>query len=302
MSQSPPQLLTADSTLGVLLDHPALEGFAEWTLPWYGRDYDRVLTIADIDRLLPYHSAVDTPTVVQGLNRLVETASAGVLVFAHIYSEAEREQDPQLNAAGVFFFPGRPGAPYALIAPGGGFSYVGSVHEGFPYAVAIANAGFNAFVVTYRTGQGGRIATRDMARAVDFIANNAEGYQVSTKGYSVWGSSAGARIAAFIGSNTPAGHGGQSAERPAAVIMAYTSHSPIGDQDPPTYVIVGDRDSIAPPLNMAPRVKALHQAGVEVTYNVVPGVGHGFGAGTGTPAQGWLEEAITFWASHIPAE
>ena len=46
------------------------------------------------------------------------------------------------------------------------FSYVGSVHEGFPYAVAISNKGYNAFVLRYRTGQGGAVATQDLAAAI----------------------------------------------------------------------------------------------------------------------------------------
>ena len=36
-----------------------------------------------------------------------------------------------------------------MIAPGGGFTYVASVHEGFPYAVEINKRGFNAFVLLY---------------------------------------------------------------------------------------------------------------------------------------------------------
>ena len=38
----------------------------------------------------------------------------------------------------LFFLRGELGAPFAVIAPGGGFAYVGSVREGFPYAVDIS--------------------------------------------------------------------------------------------------------------------------------------------------------------------
>lgn len=294
-----PSLLTADSTIGDLLSHPALDGFADLTLPWYGREYDEKRPLSEIAGLLPYHSAVDIPTVLDGLNRLIADSAAGRPVFQHVYSAEERAADAALGAAGLFFFAGDPGAPFALIAPGGGFSYVGSVHEGFPYAVRISDAGLNAFVLTYRTGGGGRPATQDMARAVDLIRDRAGVYRVSPDGYSVWGSSAGARMAAFIGSDTPAGHGGQTTEPPAAVIMAYTSHSATGESDPPTYVVVGDRDGIAPPRNMATRVEALRRRGIEVAYVVIPGVGHGFGTGAGTAAEGWIEEAIAFWRRQI---
>ena len=51
--------------------------------------------------------------------------------------------------------------------------------------------GFNAFVLKYRTGQGGRIATEDLAAAMRYIFRNAGELGVTTVGYSLWGSSAG---------------------------------------------------------------------------------------------------------------
>jgi NADP-dependent 3-hydroxy acid dehydrogenase YdfG len=36
-----------------------------------------------------------------------------------------------------------------------------------------------------------------------------------------------------------------------------------------------------------------------VAYQRYPGVGHGFGLGTGTSAEGWIADAIRFWAKHI---
>jgi hypothetical protein len=82
----------------------------------------------------------------------------------------------------LFFFQGKPGAPFAIISPGGGFSYVGSVHEGFPYAVDISENGYNAFVLKYRAGQGGAIATEDLAAAISCTFRNAEKLGVSTRG------------------------------------------------------------------------------------------------------------------------
>ncbi|MCA0946778.1 alpha/beta hydrolase [Salipiger pacificus] len=294
--------LRYDTTVGDLLRHSELQGFARRLLPWAERDYREEMPLRDIAQLLPYHSAVRPDVVLAGLNRLLDLQRAGVPVFHEIYTGAERRETPSLSEAGLFFFPGRPGAPFALIAPGGGFSYVGSVHEGFPYAMELSRLGFNAFVVTYRTGQGGRTATADMARAVDYVMEHAETLGVAREGYSVWGSSAGARMVAFIGSHGPDAFGAQSPQHPAAVIMAYTSHADLGPQEPPTYAIVGAQDGIAPAANMRARVEALRTLGGAVTFRVVPGVGHGFGDGTGTAAQGWVAEAAAFWAAHLPAE
>jgi len=90
----------------------------------------------------------------------------------------------------------------------GGFAYVGSVHEGFPYAAAISKKGYNAFVLRYRAGQGGAIATQDLAAAISYIYRNADVLGVSPDNYSLWGSSAGARMAAAIGSHGVAAFGG----------------------------------------------------------------------------------------------
>lgn len=186
-----------------------------------------------------------------------------------------------------------------MIAPGGGFSYVGSVHEGFPYAEAISDLGLNAFVLTYRAGQGGQVATEDLAAAITWIFRNAEELGVGTDGYSLWGSSAGARMAAYIGSHGPAAFGGANLPKPAAVVMAYTSHSDLAETEPPTFVVVGERDGIAPPGNMERRIAALRRIGTPVEYHLFPNVGHGFGAGTGTSAEGWIAEAVRFWRQQL---
>lgn len=293
-----PHLRVGD-TIGDLLAHPALAGFADRTLPWAGRRYDGTMPLGDIAALLPYHSHVDPGSVVDGLNRMIDDVNAGRRVFFDIYPEAQRRADPGLAATGLFFFRGEPGAPFAVVAPGGGFSYVGSVHEGFPYAAEISRHGYNAFVLTYRTGRGGAAATRDLAAALTFLFENAEVLGIGTQDYSLWGSSAGARMAATIGSHGAAGFGGGDLPRPAAVVMAYTGHLDASSDEPPTFVVVGARDGIAPPATMERRVDALRRAGTEVEYHRYETLGHGFGPGIGTEAEGWIAGAVRFWERFI---
>lgn len=69
-----------------------------------------------------------------------------------------------------------------MIAPGGGFAYVGSVHEGFPFAAKIAEHGYHAFVLRYRLGN--RKATEDMAAAIDFIEEHAAELGINRQNYS----------------------------------------------------------------------------------------------------------------------
>ena len=173
---------------------------------------------------------------------------------------------------------------------------MGSIHEGFPYAQEISRKGYNAFVLRYRAGQGGAVATQDLAAAISYIFRNAERLGVGTGHYSLWGSSAGARMAAAIGSHGVARFGGDDLPKPAAVVMAYTAHSDYSSNEPPTFVVVGEHDGIAPPSTMERRVAALRTAGTEVEYHRYKNLGHGFGPGTGTSAEGWLADAIGFWS------
>ena len=82
--------------------------------------------------------------------------------------------------------------------------------------------------------------------------------------------------------------------------MAYTGHSEMSPRDPPTFVAVGETDGIAPAPTMERRVAALRRAGVPVEFHVYPRVGHGFGTGAGTSAQGWIDEAVRFWSRYAP--
>jgi len=291
--------LTIDDPISRAVHHPAFAGFGRLILPWDDGEYDEAMRFKDIDSLLPYHTHVNPDVVVSSLNRLIDDATAGKIVFHDFYRESEKLADPTRKNTGLFFFRGLPGAPFALIAPGGGFSYVASVHEGFPYAIEINKRGFNAFVVKYRAGRGGTVATQDLAAAVGYIFRNAPGLGVSTQSYSLWGSSAGARMAAKIGSLGTASFGATELPKPSVVVMAYTGHTEVGQHEPATFALVGERDGIAPPSIMERRVRLLQRSGTPVEFHEYPGLGHGFGLGTGTAAEGWITDAIRFWAEQI---
>jgi acetyl esterase/lipase len=81
--------------------------------------------------------------------------------------------------------------------------------------------------------------------------------------------------------------------------MAYTALQDHSSDDPPTFVVVGDRDGIAPPATMRRRAEALRRSGTAVEYHEYEGVGHSFGLGEGTIAEGWVGEAVRFWERAI---
>ena len=295
LQRAAPGHLDSQDRLGDLLDHPALAGFSRLLLPRSDVEVDRATRLSDFASLLPYHTHVEARDVVAGLNRLIDDATTGRPVFIDIYTPAEKARDPTKADTGLFHLRGQPGSAFALIAPGGGFSSVATVHEGLPYALAINRHGHHAFVLRYRVGQGGTAATEDLAAALSAIFRHAAALQVRTDRYSLWGSSAGARMAAAIGSHGTVRFAAEALPRPAAVVMAYTGHAEVSHDEPPTFVVVGEHDPISPPALMERRLAALERAGVTVAYRKVPGLGHGFGLGTGTAAEGWIDEAVRFW-------
>jgi len=106
-------------------------------------------------------------------------------------------------------------------------------------------------------------------------------------------------MAANIGSYGVLRFGGDDLPKPSTVVMAYTAHSDYAAVEPPTFVVVGDRDGIAPPGVIERRVAGLRSHGTNVEYHKYNGVGHGFGLGTGTSAEGWVSEAGRFWEAAI---
>ena len=157
--------------------------------------------------------------------------------------------------------------------------------------------GYNAFALIYRPGWD--TACEDLARAISFIFENAEELQVDTNCYSLWGGSAGARMAAYLGTYGPTYFGEDHLPRPGTVVMQYTGHSEYSEQDPPTYACCGTSDGIANWRTMKARLDAMSAAGIPTEFHSYEGLSHGFGLGTGTVAEGWLSDAVDFWETQM---
>ena len=87
--------------------------------------------------------------------------------------------------------------------------------------------------------------------------------------------------------------------QPSAVSMQYTGHSDYTENDPPTFACVGESDGIANWRTMQRRIEALDALGIPTEFHHYPGLPHGFGLGTGTVAEGWLDEAAQFWEAQM---
>ena len=251
------------------------------------------MTLEDVGDVLIWYNDINPDKTVEIVNSLGERAAAGDVVFYDIYTEEEKADDPDKADTGLFFFRGEQGGKTAICNAGGGFMYVGAMQDSFPHALELSKQGYNAFALIYRPGA--QTACEDLARAIAFLHENAEELDIDMTDYSLWGGSAGGRMAAWLGTYGTEAFGEQAYPRPAAVIMQYTGLSEVTGEEPSTYCCVGTRDGIASYRTMEERVRRIRENGTDAEIEVFDGLPHGFGLGEGTVAEGWIDHAIAFW-------
>lgn len=244
-----------------------------------------------------WYNNVDPNKTIEIINYFKQNTEKGNTVFCDIYSSKEKEEDPTKQNTGLFFFRGKSNEKFAICNAGGGFTYVAAMHDSFPQALEISKKGYNAFALIYRPEA--QTACEDLARAITFIFRNAEQLKVNTEDYSLWGGSAGGRMAVWLGTYGSAAFGGDNLPRPSAIITQYTGLNEFSKNDPPTYACVGDKDGIAYWKTMQERLNRLNSLGVDTEFHVYEGLRHGFGLGTGTVAEGWINDAVAFWEKQM---
>ena len=292
--QSIDEYYTVNSKITDVINDPVFEEYGRLIFPvdsgYYSGD-----TLGELR--LTWYNNIDPDKTVEIVNDLKARAQAGETVFYDIYTEEEKAEDPEKEDTGLFFFRGEAGKQFAVCNAGGGFAYVGATQDSFPHALELSKRGYNAFALIYRPGS--QTACEDLARAISFIFDHAEELGVDTTCYSLWGGSAGARMAAWLGSYGPGAFGGEDLPQPGAVIMQYTGHSDYTENDPPTFACVGENDGIASWRTMQRRIDALSSLGIPTEFHHYPGLSHGFGLGTGTVAEGWIDDAVAFWEEQM---
>lgn len=285
---------TADTAIQEVMNDPVFGEYGRLIFP-VDTGYMSGSTLGDLR--LTWYNNIDPDKTVEIVNHLKSHAEAGEPIFYDIYTDEEKADDPDKEDTGLFFFQGEPGAKFAVCNAGGGFAYVGAMHDSFPHALELSKLGYNAFALIYRPGA--QTACEDLARAISFIFAHAEELEVDTDCYSLWGGSAGARMAAYLGTYGPAAFGGDDLPRPGAVVMQYTGHSEYSADDPPTYACVGTSDGIANWRTMQARLDAMSALGIDTEFHAYEGLRHGFGLGSGTAAEGWLNDAAAFWEKQM---
>ncbi len=281
------QPYTRQTRINDVMNDPAFGDYGRLIFPvntgyWSGTTLEQLQ--------LTWYNYIDPDKTVEVCNYLRAHANN---CFIDIYTEVEKQANPNLRNTGVFFFRGNRNAPFAICNAGGGFSYVGAMHDSFPHALELSKLGYNAFALIYRPSY----AYEDLARAITYICDHADELGVSRTGYSLWGGSAGARMAATLGNsaNLHSLTGRTDLPQASAVIMQYTGYTTVSQYDGPTYACCGTSDGIASWRTMQSRLESLSALGIPTEFHSYNGLPHGFGLGTGTVAEGWLTDAVHFW-------
>ena len=285
---------TLDTRIEDVINVPVFEDYGRLIFP-VNESYYSGSTLTDLH--LTWYTHINPNKTVEIVNYFKNNVEEGNTIFYDIYTDDEKKEDPDKENIGLFFFRGDPNEKFALCNAGGGFAYLGAMQDSFSHALELSKMGYNAFALIYRPQA--QEACEDLARAISFIFEHANELKVDTQDYSLWGGSAGARMAAWIGSYGTAYFGGDELPQPSAVIMQYTGHSDYSYSDPATFACVGESDGIANWRVMQQRLERLNELGISTEFHHYPGLGHGFGLGEGTVAQGWINEAVAFWEAQI---
>ena len=284
------QMYTQATKISDVINDDVFDDYGRLIFP-VDKEYYSGNTLGSLN--LTWYNNIDPDTTVEVANYMKSCVIKGQKIFFDIYSDEEKKEDPGKKNTGLFFFRGNTNEKFAVCNAGGGFSYVGAMQDSFPHALTLSKKGYNAFALIYRPAAS--LACEDLSRAIKYIFEHADELGVDTQNYSLWGGSAGARMAAWVGGKGTSSFIKQSFPKPSAEIIQYTGLTEYSKNDPPTFVTVGRNDYIANWQVMKNRLDHMNKLGIPTEFHSYKGLGHGFGIGKGTIAQGWVDQAIQFW-------
>lgn len=131
--------ITTETKIRDIISNPSLGDWGRLLFPasegyWSGD------TLGDLQ--LTWYSHINPQKTVEIVRYVTECAENGEQVFYDIYSEEEKRTDPDKRNTGIFFFRGNSGAKTAICNAGGGFAYVGAIHDSLPHALELSKKGY----------------------------------------------------------------------------------------------------------------------------------------------------------------
>ena len=126
---------TTDTQISDVINDPVFKDYGRLIFP-VDKGYYSGDTLGKLR--MTWYSNIDPDKTVEIVNYMKSHARAGETIFYDIYTDEEKAADPDKNDTGLFFFKGKPGARFAVCNAGGGFAYVGAMHDSFPHALELA--------------------------------------------------------------------------------------------------------------------------------------------------------------------
>lgn len=307
--------ITKSTSLGHIANHPMFDGRGKQYFDLNEEFFNMVkwMNIRSIGHWLKWRP----DELVDSLNYMIDKANEEKVKVLNVYSQDEITQDPTKAITSMVFIQGNLGAPYAIVIPGGAFLSVAMPQEGYTYAKRINEAGYNVFILRYRVGtntqeeiNNGR-SVEDLSKAISYINAHRAELGVSQDDYSLWGSSAGGTIInAYCSNNSDYNFEKSGHYAPAAALMAYPAvggaiydggESFLSDF-PPAFIRIGTNDGLLSTGSVITYIDLLKEGGFVVDDKILDNFPHGTGIGTGTDADGWIQEAVVFWEKYINIE
>ena len=304
--------ITTANSFKYCMEHPALEGIGQYVLPWENGIVTKVVPPLSL-RYMCMCLGYDAQTVADGINFLIDMSQQEKLFAYDYYTAEETAQNTHLETTKLFYVPGEPGAPFAMVIAGGGFTSVCMMQEAFPVAQKLHGQGYHVFMLKYRVGDRPKDqhetekrerAYTDLGRAMKYIFDNATQWDMTLENYSVWGFSAGARMTLAWTTSEEFGYQAYGLPKPAMQTPIYTmpENISIGEHIPATFMVMGTKDEFFGENGCTACdvfCDALIKAGIPAVFEEYEGVKHGFGLGVGTAAEGWLNRAVDLWEEVI---
>lgn len=285
---------------------------------------ERELTLQNFHKM---HRSCPAEVMQKGLEFVQEESKKGRVVYP-LYELSECRDDERKKDVRLFAFPseGRSNKPAVIVCAGGGYGYVCNIAEGFPVARRFAALGYPVFVLNYRVGRAPavKMAMEDLRRAVKFIAERGEAFGGNGE-YVLCGFSAGGNLITQWATDN-LGYAAYQMPSPKALLAIYpvilceklfcdirhqgflkTMFGKIDEKTkreydipahcgtfPPTYMAVGKHDMLISLKPLEAFRSRLQEKNIISKLDVFPRAPHGFGDGTATGAEGWIERAEAF--------
>lgn len=245
---------------------------------------------------LTYYNYIDSDETVTIVNYLHNQADNGKPYFTTSIL-TRKVARPTEGRHRIVLLPWQPWSTLCSVQCRRSLCLCGSDARQFPSCLRTLEEGLQCFCLDLPTW--GADCLRGLGTRHQFYFAHKDELGVDTDCYSLWGGSAGGRMAAWVSGYGTAAFGGDNLPKAGTAVIQYTRLTDYSRDDVPTYACVGSSDGIASWRTMKARLDGLASLGIPTEFHVYEGLPHGFGLGAGTVAEGWFDDAVKFWEKQM---